>query len=75
LGFELAAAIVGLTLAGCWVDHHFDVGPWGLICGASLGVVGGMYNFIRQAVELSRLAEADRKKAQRGRGDDSSRTP
>lgn len=53
LGLELAGAIVGLTLAGVWVDHTFGTGPTGVIVGASLGVVGGLYNFIRAALRMS----------------------
>ncbi|MBN2445092.1 MAG: AtpZ/AtpI family protein [Phycisphaerae bacterium] len=55
MGMELAAAIVGLTLAGYWVDLHFQTQPRGLLVGAILGVVGGFYNFIREALQLSRL--------------------
>jgi F0F1-type ATP synthase assembly protein I len=53
LGLELAASIVGLTLAGLWVDYRFSTGPKGVLVGASLGVVGGLYNFIRAALRLS----------------------
>ena len=54
MGVELAAAIVGLTLLGLWIDHRFETGPTGLLVGVSLGVVGGFYNFMREAVQLSR---------------------
>jgi len=52
MGLELAGAVIGLTLCGLWVDYKFDTGHIGLITGASIGVVGGMYNFIRQALAL-----------------------
>jgi F0F1-type ATP synthase assembly protein I len=55
MGFELAASIIGLTLAGIWVDYRFHTGPTGVLVGASLGVVGGLYNFIRAALRLSAL--------------------
>ena len=35
MGLELAAAIVGLTLVGLWVDHQFGTGSKGLIIGAA----------------------------------------
>lgn len=73
MGLELAAGIVGLTLAGYWVDYHFRTGPWGLIVGAGLGIVGSLYNFIRQALELMRADEAARKKSHLGRRDDPDR--
>ncbi len=56
IGFELAAAVGGLTLAGYWWDRHFGTDPKGLIVGAVLGVVGGMYNLIRQSLLATREA-------------------
>lgn len=53
MGLELAGAIIGLTLAGLWIDWQFGTDPWGVLLGASLGIVGGMYNLIRQAMEMS----------------------
>jgi F0F1-type ATP synthase assembly protein I len=58
MGLELAAAIVGLTLAGLWVDHEFGTGPKGVVVGATLGVVGGLYNFLRQALQLAKREDA-----------------
>jgi F0F1-type ATP synthase assembly protein I len=54
MGFELAAAIIGLTLVGLWVDYHFHTLPVGVLVGAGLGIVGGLYNFIRAAQKMSR---------------------
>jgi len=53
LGLELGAAIVGLTLAGLWVDHQFGYSPFGTVTGALLGVVGGLYNFLRAALQMN----------------------
>lgn len=47
LGTELVGAVVGLTLLGYWVDHHWGCGPWGMLTGLLIGLVGGMYNLIR----------------------------
>jgi F0F1-type ATP synthase assembly protein I len=52
MGVEFAGAMIGLTLCGYWIDYHFHTGRIGLITGAVLGVVGGSYNFIRQALAL-----------------------
>ncbi len=60
LGLELAAAIVGLTLVGLWFDHHFGTGPVGVLVGAGLGVVGGLYNFIRAALKMNQDGPARR---------------
>jgi ATP synthase protein I len=50
LGLEFAAAVAGMTLVGYWIDRHYGTGPWGLLIGAGLGLVGGMYNMIREAL-------------------------
>jgi len=55
MGLELAAAIVALTLAGWWIDYKFGTDPKGIIIGAVLGIVGGSYNFIRQALQLMKI--------------------
>lgn len=64
LGMEFAAAVAGLTLLGHWADRHFGSEPWGLLIGAALGIVGGMYNMIREALGSTR-------EESRSRGDDS----
>jgi F0F1-type ATP synthase assembly protein I len=50
LGIELAAAVAGLTLFGYWLDRHFGTGPWGMVVGGTVGIVGGLYNLIRQSL-------------------------
>ena len=59
MGFEFAAAVIGLTLVGYWVGLHYDHGPAGLLIGAGLGIVGGGYNLIR--VSLLAMKEASRR--------------
>lgn len=54
LGIELAAAIGGFTLAGYFWDRHFGTGPWGVLTGAILGLIGGMYNLIRQSLSATK---------------------
>ena len=51
LGMEFAAAVAGLTLLGYWIDRRYDSEPWGLLIGAGLGLIGGMYNMIREAMK------------------------
>lgn len=69
MGFELVAAVGGFILVGYWWDRHFGTGPRGIVVGAVLGVIGGMYNLIRQSLVASREAasgskttDGDRKK-------------
>lgn len=53
LGFELLAAVAGLAFVGYWIDRHYETAPWGLVIGAVLGIVGGLYNFIRTALRAT----------------------
>ena len=50
--------MVGAGL-GYWVDHHFGVGPWGLLVGGLFGVATGFYAFIRS---VTRLLDAQSKR-------------
>lgn len=50
VGFELAAAVCGMCLAGYWIDLKFGTDPWALLIGAGLGITGGLYNLIRKAL-------------------------
>jgi F0F1-type ATP synthase assembly protein I len=50
VGIEFVAAIAGFALVGYWVDRHWDTKPWGLVIGAVLGLIGGMYNLIRESL-------------------------
>lgn len=54
LGFELLAAIAGFAFVGYWIDRHYETAPWGLVIGAVLGIVGGLYNFIKAATRATR---------------------
>ncbi|MDH3744726.1 MAG: AtpZ/AtpI family protein [Acidobacteriota bacterium] len=57
LGMELTAAVIGATLLGFWIDRRLESEPWGVVIGALVGIVGGLYNFVRQA---SRAAQSTR---------------
>jgi F0F1-type ATP synthase assembly protein I len=54
IGFEFAAAVGGFTFAGYLWDRYFGTSPWGTLAGAILGLVGGMYNLIRQTMLATR---------------------
>lgn len=59
MGFELAAAILGFTAFGYWVDRSLNSFPRGTATGAVLGIIGGMYNFLRDALKLAKEQEAE----------------
>ena len=50
LGMELAASVAGGSLLGWWIDGRLRSEPWGLVIGATLGFVGGMYNLLRVSI-------------------------
>ena len=62
LGFEFAAAVAGFALFGYWIGKHYGNPQVGLLIGAVLGIVGGMYNLIRATKAVSGgAANQDRK--------------
>jgi ATP synthase protein I len=58
LGTELAASVAGMLLLGYFLDQHFKTSPWLLLVGATVGLIGGFYNFIK---EVQRLSKSDTK--------------
>jgi F0F1-type ATP synthase assembly protein I len=62
IGFELVAAVAGFTLVGYFWDRHFGTGPWGLLIGALLGLIGGMYNLVRRTLAATRSSGPEIKK-------------
>lgn len=58
-GLELAGATAGLTLAGFWVDGKFGTRPWGVVIGAAIGIVGGLYNLVKASIQATRDAGHD----------------
>lgn len=59
MGVEYAAALAGFGLAGYWIDRHYGSGPWGVVIGAALGLIGGTYNLIRQSTAAFRQFDQD----------------
>jgi F0F1-type ATP synthase assembly protein I len=59
IGLELAGAVAGFALLGYWFDRHFGSKPWGLVVGLALGMVGGLYNLVKEALAASREARAE----------------
>ena len=53
LGFEFAAGTAGLVFLGYWIDRRYESEPWGLLIGLGIGLVGGTYNLIKAARDLS----------------------
>jgi F0F1-type ATP synthase assembly protein I len=59
IGLELAGATAGLALLGYWIDSKFATTPWAMLGGVIVGIVGGLYNLVRESLQASREAKAD----------------
>lgn len=71
IGLELAGAVAGFALLGYWIDRHYASQPWGLVGGLVLGMVGGLYNMVKEALSATREARSEDQEAAAG---DRSRT-
>jgi len=58
LGLEFVASIVGGGVIGWLLDRWLGTGPWLLVAGLLAGLLGGSYNFFRDAMAASRRAQA-----------------
>ncbi len=54
IGLELAGVVGIMTLLGYGIDQWLDSHPWGLTIGALLGIVGGLYNLVKEAIKANR---------------------
>lgn len=68
-GFEIAAAVGGFAALGWWIDRQRDSSPWGLLIGALLGLVGGLYNLVKASLAAGRQAQREDAEAKKDRGE------
>jgi ATP synthase protein I len=59
IGLELAGVIAGLALLGYWIDRRYGTSPWGILGGVCVGLVGGLYNLVRESLEAIREARRE----------------
>src|SRR5580765_2789111 len=57
VGLELAGATAGLALVGYWIDSKFGTSPWGILGGVIIGIVGGLYNMVKESLAAVREAK------------------
>ena len=50
LGFDFAGSFVGFVFVGFWVGRYYGSEKWGVVIGSALGLIGGFYNLLRQAL-------------------------
>ena len=51
MGLELAGSVIGGCVIGWYIDRQFEIEQrYGLLTGAIIGIVGGMYNLVRQSL-------------------------
>ncbi|MEO1129489.1 MAG: AtpZ/AtpI family protein [Planctomycetota bacterium] len=75
MGTELAGSIIGPGLIGWLIDRWAGTTPtWTLIL-AAIGIIGGGYNFFRQAMALNRQAAAAYQGSRRPRATPTARPP
>jgi F0F1-type ATP synthase assembly protein I len=48
VGVELGGAVALMTLAGWWLDRRWNSGPWLMLTGMGVGLIGGMYNLYKE---------------------------
>ena len=65
VGLELAGATAGLALVGYWIDGKFGTSPWGVLIGVLIGIVGGLYNLVKESLAAVREAKLDDDSARR----------
>jgi ATP synthase protein I len=58
-GIELAGATAGLALLGYWIDGKFGTKPWGILVGVFIGLVGGLYNLVRESLAAVKEGQAE----------------
>ena len=54
LGLEMAIGVGLGWFVGNWLDKRYGWDPWGAVIGASIGLAGGMYLLIRDAIRMNK---------------------
>jgi F0F1-type ATP synthase assembly protein I len=57
MGFDLAASVGVAALIGWWIDGRYDTSPWGVVICSTIGIIGGLLNFVRAGQRAARSAQ------------------
>lgn len=66
IGTNFAVAVGGMGLVGYFLDRWLGTRPWLLLTFLLLGLVGGFYNFVRDALAAGRKATEEFRAARDG---------
>lgn len=54
IGLQMAVGVgLGIFIGG-WLDQKYDWEPWGTTVGCLLGLAGGMYLMIKEALQMNK---------------------
>lgn len=67
MGLEFAAGMIGMTALGVALHKLAGMPQWVVIACAVVGILGGGYNFLRQATRLNREETERYRRSQAGR--------
>jgi len=54
VGLQMLAGVGLGVLVGNWLDRKFGWDPWGLLACTLLGLAGGMYLLIKDAIRMNK---------------------
>lgn len=73
IGIRYVSAVAGFGLVGWWIDSKWDSGPWGVLIGVALGLVGATYNLVRETMAAFAPPRSDSNEDDRDEGGDTER--
>ncbi|WP_428939405.1 AtpZ/AtpI family protein [Fontivita pretiosa] len=54
IGLEIAVGVALGYVVGAFLDSRFGWTPWGVVVGTMLGLAGGLYLLIKEALRMNR---------------------
>jgi len=54
IGLQVAVGVGVGYFVGRWLDHRFGWGSWGVVIGSMIGLAGGLYLLIKDAIRINK---------------------
>ena len=54
IGLEIAVGVALGYVIGNWIDRRYQSSPWGVLVGTMLGLAGGLYLLIKDAIRMNK---------------------